>query len=169
MAAHEYRFEFEEIWDIPKTRVKPSMQPTRAELSRHAGREINREVIGALKRYGLVARGRAEFPRAIVTDVYIAAEPTQPLLVGLRQSYEFNKDAGSSLVWLDPYTGDVLLKHDPLNAGPAQTILLFLETAHSGKILGEGGRTIVVLCAASTVVLLLSGVSVWRGRTQKRR
>lgn len=117
----------------------------------------------------LVSKARAEFPGAIVTDVYIGVEPTKPLLVGLRQNYEFNKDAGSSLVWLNPYTGDVLLKHDPFNAGTAQTILLFLESAHSGEILGEGGRTFVVICAASTVALLLSGFTVWRGRARKRQ
>lgn len=110
----------------------------------------------------LVAAAAAAFPPdAVLTDLWLPADPTRPAMIGFRQPFESNKDAGHSLAWVEQGTGHVLRRHDPFAADPGMAALTWLENLHSGEALGLAGRLAVEAAALVAALLWATGLWAW--------
>lgn len=117
----------------------------------------------------LVAAAAARFPNAVLTDVWLPAALDQPAMIAFRQPYEANKDAGSSVAWVDRTTGLVLRDHDPFAADPGLAALTWLENLHSGEALGLVGRLTVQAGAITALLLWGTGATAWWRRRRSAR
>jgi len=117
---------------------------------------------GPLPVDALVAAAAAAFPAdAVLTDIWLPADPTRPAMIGFRQPYESNKDAGHSLAWVEQGTGRVLRRHDPFAADPGMAALTWLENLHSGEARGRAGRLAVEAGARAAALLWATGLWTW--------
>lgn len=107
-------------------------------------------------------------PEAVLTDIWLPADPARPAMIGFRQPWESNKDAGHTLAWVDQRTGVVLRRHDPFATDPGMAALTWLENLHSGEALGLAGRLAVEAAALAVTLLWVTGLVAWwrRGRAR---
>ena len=75
---------------------------------------------------------------------------------------------GSSIVWVDQYSGRVLTVWDSRNAPLARRIQTLNRVLHTGEILGYPGRTLACIVSLALAVQTLTGFSLWR-RTRKQK
>ena len=65
-------------------------------------------------------------------------------------------------VFVNPYSGEVLAKHDS-----SATLMNIVRTLHGELLLGNVGSVLVELAACWAIVLLITGVYLWWPRTAK--
>ena len=83
------------------------------------------------------------------------------------KSAEDHSSNGSSIVWVDQYSGKVLSVWDSRNAPLARRIQNLNRVFHTGEILGYSGRTLACIMSLALAVQTLTGFSLWRTRKQR--
>jgi uncharacterized iron-regulated membrane protein len=81
---------------------------------------------------------------------------------------EDHSSNGTSIVWVDQYSGKVLTVWDSRNAPLARKIQNLNRVFHTGEILGYPGKALACVVSLALAVQTLTGFSLWRKtRSQK--
>jgi uncharacterized iron-regulated membrane protein len=81
---------------------------------------------------------------------------------------EDHSSNGTSIVWVDQYSGKVLTVWDSRNAPLARKIQNLNRVFHTGEILGYPGKTLACVVSFALAAQTLTGFSLWR-KTRRRK
>lgn len=113
----------------------------------------------------LMAAGQAAFPGAAPRRLQLPSEPGKPILLRLRQDFEWTPN-GRSYAYLDPATGRLVGKEDPASAPTKQAIEEKFYPIHAAKV---GGLLWKLLLTFSGLTLVLLGtLASWSFWFRKR-
>ncbi|WP_040576815.1 PepSY-associated TM helix domain-containing protein [Methylophaga lonarensis] len=108
----------------------------------------------------------AAFPNARMRWIQTPGDSDGVFFVRMQQAAEPGQRFPKSLLWINPYTGEILHKFDPTNVASGDTVMNWLHPLHNGEAFGVAGRSVIALSGLLPLVLLVSGYLRWR---QKRR
>lgn len=77
--------------------------------------------------------------------------------------------SGRSVVWIDPYRGELLQSHDARQAAAGDSFLNWMTPLHTGTAFGLAGRLLVAGAGLLACILSLAGFLVWRRRSHRVR
>lgn len=81
---------------------------------------------------------------------------------------EDHSSNGTSIVWVDQYSGNALTVWDSRNAPLARKIQNLNRVFHTGEILGYPGKTLACVVSFALAVQTLTGFCLWR-RTRRQK
>jgi uncharacterized iron-regulated membrane protein len=81
---------------------------------------------------------------------------------------EDHSSNGTSIVWVDQYSGKVLTVWDSRNAPLARRIQNLNRVFHTGEILGYAGKILACIVSLALAVQTLTGFSLWR-KTRRQK
>ncbi|WP_269621480.1 PepSY-associated TM helix domain-containing protein [Zhongshania sp. BJYM1] len=117
----------------------------------------------ALPASALLAVVRAHYPDAVVKMYLppsIAKESARFSLSFDAASAHAGHNASSTVVYINPYSGEVLGALDP-----AETLYAKLQAFHSSLFLGDPGDSLIEIAAGLTVLMVLTGLYLaWFGK-----
>lgn len=90
---------------------------------------------------------RAAYPGEQVVHVRMPVRPVDTMKVALRRRL---------LVFVNPYTGDILGARDPLTP-----LLVRIQQFHTGRVAGPTGRRVVGIATIIALFLVVSGLYLW--------
>ncbi|MGC1483734.1 MAG: PepSY-associated TM helix domain-containing protein [Candidatus Acidiferrum sp.] len=111
---------------------------------------------------------RIFLPTAVPLWVVIPGEKTTSYLVKMRFP-EDHSFSGSSIVWIDQYSGKVLAAWSSRTAPLARRIEQANRNLHSGEIWGYPGRGLAAFMSMLLVIQSITGPYLWWKRRQGRR
>uniref|UniRef100_UPI003D2A4843 PepSY-associated TM helix domain-containing protein n=1 Tax=Methylophaga lonarensis TaxID=999151 RepID=UPI003D2A4843 len=109
---------------------------------------------------------QSEFPNARMRWIQTPGDSDGVFFVRMQQAAEPGQRFPKSLLWIDPYTDEILHKFDPTNVAAGDTVMNWLHPLHNGEAFGVAGRSVIAFSGMLPLVLLVSGYLRWR---QKRR
>jgi uncharacterized iron-regulated membrane protein len=109
---------------------------------------------------------RESLPQAIPLWIVLPQEPESSYLVKMRFPEDHSSN-GTSIVWVDQYSGRVLTVWDSRNASLARKIENMNRAVHTGELLGYPGKTLACLMSFALAVQILTGFSLWRKTRSK--
>jgi uncharacterized iron-regulated membrane protein len=113
-----------------------------------------------------VARGALH--GAIPVWVVLPHEADGSYLVKMK--FAEDRDAnGTSIVWVDRYSGKVLEVWDSRSAPVARRIWSLNRVVHSGEIFGDAGKVGACVVSVAVVVQTWTGFFLWRRRRNELR
>ena len=110
--------------------------------------------------YALEA-ARKSLSQAIPLWIVLPQERETSYLVKMR-SPEDHSSKGSSSVWVDPYSGSVLMTWSARSAPLARKIEILNRLFHTGEILGYPGKTLACAISLALAMQTLTGFFLWR-------
>ena len=108
------------------------------------------------------------FPKAELQRIYFPKDQHAPYEIVFRQDGEVRKTAGSSQVWVDQYSGEVVYRQEPASLSLGDRFLIWMFPLHNGEAFGLVGRTVVFVCGAFPMFLYATGMLVWWKKRQRR-
>ena len=114
----------------------------------------------------LLAAAQASAPDAAITRISLPVRPGHALTMRLRRPGEWNPN-GRSMLWLDPYTANVLGGEDATRLGPGGRLANALFPIHSGAVGGGLWRTLLAIGAMLPGFMLVTGLLFWRARRRR--
>ena len=78
-------------------------------------------------------------------------------------------DKGTTILWVDQYSGKVLKVKDPHQLSPGNAFLNIQLPLHNGEILGEPGRVLVLIAGFAPLLLMITGVIHWLKKRRSKR
>jgi uncharacterized iron-regulated membrane protein len=106
----------------------------------------------------IMANAQAAFPDAAPRRLMLPVEPGEPLLLRLRQPFEWTPN-GRTYVWLDPANSKVVATDDPASADTASAIAEKYYPIHSGKVGGVLWQFALTL--GGLALTLLGSLAAW--------
>jgi len=100
-------------------------------------------------------------PQAIPLWVVLPQEREASYLVKARFPEDHSSN-GTSIVWVDQYSGKVLTVWDSRHGPLARKIQNLNRVFHTGEILGYPGKALACLASFALAVQTLTGFSLWR-------
>ena len=116
-----------------------------------------------------LAIGQRQFPDAEPRWIETPANAQGTIFLRMHQPHEPSRRFPRSLVWIAPYSGEIVAVRDPRANGAGDTLLAWLHPLHNGEAFGLAGRIAVVVSGLVPPVLLVTGLMRWRQRTDARR
>lgn len=104
---------------------------------------------------------------APTTWINFPQTPQAPLVIRKKTSDEFNPN-GRSFIYLDQYTGEVLLVEDASNAPLGARIFNTFYPIHTGVIGGLPTRMLQAVTGFAPLFLFVTGYMMWRNRRKAR-
>lgn len=95
--------------------------------------------------------------------------PAGVFKIVMRQPGEVRKTSGSTVVWLDQYSGNILAVRDPWRFRAGNTFLDWQFPLHNGEAFGLIGRWIVFIAGFVPLVLYITGLVLWWTRRKARK
>lgn len=119
--------------------------------------------------YGaLLAAGQAAFPDARPRRIQMPADPTRPLVLRLKQSFEWTPN-GRTYAYLDPGSGRVIGIDDPATGDRRAAIQEKFYPVHAGKVGGWPWKLLLTFGGLTLVLLgTLASWSFWFRRSEGR-
>jgi uncharacterized iron-regulated membrane protein len=115
-----------------------------------------------------VAVAMTVFPDGELKRVSLPMTKTEAYAVTVRQADEVQRqNGGRSLVWIDPYRGDVLAVSDGAKMPVGSAFLNWQHPLHSGTAFGLAGRIAVMISGLVAALMVLSGLLIWWQRNQQ--
>lgn len=108
------------------------------------------------------------FPGIEVKSVSFPANKTGVYMVMGKQIDEMS-DKGTTILWVDQYSGKVLKVKDPHQLSPGNAFLNIQLPLHNGEILGEPGRVLVLIAGFAPLLLMITGVIHWLKKRRSKR
>ncbi len=108
------------------------------------------------------------FPGIEVKRVSFPANKTGVYMVMGKQIDEMS-DKGTTILWVDQYSGKVLKAKDPHQLSPGNAFLNIQLPLHNGEILGEPGRVLVLIAGFAPLLLMITGVIHWLKKRRSKR
>lgn len=114
--------------------------------------------------HAVLAAGQAAFPQAAPRRLQFSAEPGQPMLLRLRQDFEWTPN-GRTYVYLDPGAAQVVAVDDPAADDTAQAISEKYYPVHAAKVGGFAWKLVLSFGGFALFILgTLATWSFWFGR-----
>jgi len=101
------------------------------------------------------------FPDGRITYIGIPHEVTDVYHMTVHRPGDVRESAGSSMVWMDQYSGAVLKVHDWRTVTAGETFVAWLFPLHNGEASGLIGRWIVFFAGFIPLVLYITGLRMW--------
>lgn len=114
---------------------------------------------------------RQRFPDAQVKFIMLANDPDAVFSVGMRKPKEVLKTGGSSAVWIDQYSGELLAVRDWDEFTAGETFVAWMFPLHNGEAFEWPGRVVVCLSGLVPLVLYVTAMRMWwlKRRARSRR
>ena len=116
-----------------------------------------------------VAIASSLFPEATFCHFHPPQGPDGTYEVAFRQTGESTSSFGQTQVWLDRYSGEVLLVRNSREFTAADTFFAWQFPLHNGEAFGLVGRWIVFFAGLTPAALYATGFLLWRRRRAARR
>ena len=119
-----------------------------------------------------VALARTVFADGELRRVSLPMAPGQPYAIAFQNPSDVTRaNGGRSVVWIDPYRGNVLSVSDASTAPAGNTFINWQLPLHTGVAFGTVGRMLVFFSGLVATVLTASGLLIWwqRGSAVRRR
>lgn len=116
----------------------------------------------------LIRNADAALSQGELTMINLPATPTAAVVVRKRVAGELHP-SGRSLIYLDQYSGQVLLAENALAAPPVTRTFGNLYPLHVGRLGGTGTRLLQVLVGFVPAILFCTGLLMWRSRVRARK
>jgi uncharacterized iron-regulated membrane protein len=104
---------------------------------------------------------RRRFPDAEVTFIMLPDGPAAVYAVGMRQPNEVLKTGGSSGVWIDQYSGELLAVRDWAEFTAGETFVAWMFPLHNGEAFGLPGRLLVFVSGFVPLILYVTALRMW--------
>jgi uncharacterized iron-regulated membrane protein len=115
-----------------------------------------------------VAISATAFPGSTLRWVSTPDGPTGSYRVDRRQAGEANVRFPASRVWIDPYDGQIIKKHDPSQIPIGGTFFNVLYPLHIGEALGLAARWLWFCVGFVPLLLFVTGLWMWLLRRRQR-
>lgn len=115
------------------------------------------------------AAALGRFPGAELSGATFPTAERPWYRIRLRQSGEWRRTYGTTVVYVAAADARVLRVEDALDAPPARALFSNLYPIHTGEALGEAGRVLVLATACGLLATVTLGVSLWAARRRARR
>jgi uncharacterized iron-regulated membrane protein len=109
----------------------------------------------------------AALPEGELTMITLPATPTAAIVVRKKVSGELHP-SGRSLVYLDQYSGQLLLAENALEAPRPARIVNNLYPLHTGRLAGIWTRVLQVFVGFMPALLFFTGFMMWLSRLRAR-
>lgn len=108
------------------------------------------------------------FPNATLSHIGLPIDAEDTYKIYKRQESEVRKTKGKTTIWIDQYSGKVLLVKDPLNVSAGQSFINWQFPLHSGEALGMTGRLMIFASGIVTLILLITGTTLWIKKKRRK-
>jgi uncharacterized iron-regulated membrane protein len=115
----------------------------------------------------IVGSAGAALPEGELTMINLPATPTAAIVVRKRVSGELHPN-GRSLVYLDQYSGQLLLAENALEAPRPARIVNNLYPIHTGRLAGIWTRVMQVFVGFMPALLFFTGFMMWLSRLRAK-
>ncbi|NJK52778.1 MAG: PepSY domain-containing protein [Leptolyngbyaceae cyanobacterium SU_3_3] len=155
-------------WNVPQANVEAAIYA--ATLTPKPAEPVSKPIPGqqALAIADLIQRADAVFPQATTTYVSFPEKPEDPFSMGKRQAQETDR-WGSTSVYLDQFTGEVVTVEDGLKPTRAAAILNQFGAVHFGTFWGIPSQILYVFVGLAPTVLMGTGVVMWLYRRRVKK
>jgi uncharacterized iron-regulated membrane protein len=118
-----------------------------------------------------ISIARYRFPDADVKFIMLPDGPAAVYAVGMRKPGEVLKTGGSSGVWIDQYSGEILAVRDWAAFTAGETFVAWMFPLHNGEAFDLPGRVVVCLSGLIPLVLYVTAIRMWwlKRRAKSRR
>ena len=106
------------------------------------------------------------FPQAQVRWIYTPEHEYDVFQVRMAQAHEPSQRFPKTIVWIDQYSGDVLLDRNALEDAAGDVVLQWLHPLHNGEALGLVGRWLIFFSGFIPLILFLTGFIRWRHKAK---
>ena len=110
----------------------------------------------------------ARFPDADIQRVFLPINPQGSYMVTARQANE-SKSKGSTMLWIDQYSGDILNVRDPNQFNAGDAFINAQLPLHNGEILGTTGQILVLIVGFAPLLLMVTGVIHWLKKRKAKK
>ena len=145
-----------DAWTVPATYKLTGARPLQRDpvsKLREGGKPVSPD-------YALEV-ARESLPQAIPLWIVLPQESESSYLVKMRFSEDHSSN-GTSIVWVDQYSGKVLTVWDSRHASLARKIENMNRVLHTGELLGYPGKTLACVMSFALAVQIATGFSLWR-------
>lgn len=113
---------------------------------------------------------RTVFPAGELKRVGLPRSSSEPYTISFFLPGEVRRPStGRSVVWINPYSGEILKAHDATRSGAGDTFLNWQAPLHTGTAFGLAGRILVAISGLAAAILAVAGFLIWRRRGRKSR
>lgn len=116
----------------------------------------------------LLAAAQSALPHAALSRISFGRADDATVVVRAHAPGEWNA-TGRSMIWLDPYTPQVLAVRDASAGDTAARIDGMIYPLHAGTVGGWAYRGVVIACGVLPAFFVTTGFLFWRARTRRRR
>lgn len=116
-----------------------------------------------------VAIARLRFPQARLCWIETPNDTQGSYRINLRQDFEPSLRFPKTNVWIDQYSGRILVVNDPKEFGGGDTILAWLHALHSGEAFDLPGRWLVFIAGLICPLLFVTGLLRWLQKARVKR
>src|SRR5580658_10218183 len=107
------------------------------------------------------------FPGAPLWWINIPRQPPEAYFAKLRFP-EDRSDNGSSMVWIDQFSGKVLAVSSSRTAALGNKIQNVNRLIHTGAVFGNGGRAFAAFVSLILVLQTVTGLQLWRNARRRK-
>jgi uncharacterized iron-regulated membrane protein len=115
-----------------------------------------------------LAAARAAMPRARPAWIEIPGAGDGAYRLRLQQPADPSRRFPKSFVWVDPYRGNVIARHDAATFPALSVLEMWLHPLHDGSAGGQALRIAVMLAGLLPLGLFLTGLLRWRARNRRK-
>ncbi|WP_430389910.1 PepSY-associated TM helix domain-containing protein [Dyella sp. 20L07] len=115
----------------------------------------------------LLEAAYAAAPDATITRISLPVRPGNALVMRVRRPGEWNP-SGRSMLFLNPYTAQVLGGEDATRLGPGARLANALFPIHSAAVGGGIWRALLAVGALLPAFMLITGFLFWRARQRPK-
>ena len=108
----------------------------------------------------VIANVQTTLPGVQVQRITLPDGADGSFMVSARQTDEI-RSKGSTTIWLDQYSGKILLVRDPKQFAAGNAFINLQLPLHNGEILGQAGRILVLITGFAPLFLMITGVIHW--------
>jgi uncharacterized iron-regulated membrane protein len=147
-----------EQWTVPVTYRLTGARPPQDDPT-----SFPQEEVGTVSADFALEVARGALKDAVPLWVVLPQAATSSYLVKMRFP-EDREPNGTSIVWVDRYSGKVLEVWDSRTAPVARRVQSFNRVMHSGDVLGYPGKVIACGMSVALMVQTVTGIWLWRKR-----
>jgi uncharacterized iron-regulated membrane protein len=151
-----------EAWTVPATYELTRTSPPRGDppsTPQEGGMPISPDFA--------LESAKQSLPHAIPLWIVLPKERETSYLVKMRFPEDHSSN-GTSIVWVDQYSGKVLTVWNSQAAPLARKIQSLNRVVHTGEFLGYPGKMLACFISFALMIQILTGFCLWRQRRRQR-
>jgi uncharacterized iron-regulated membrane protein len=115
----------------------------------------------------VAATAKDTLPGATVLWIVIPRQPSEAYFAKMRFP-EDRSDNGSSIVWIDQFSGKVLTVANSRAVPLGNKIQTISRVVHTGAVFGNGGRAFAAFMSLILVLQTVTGLQLWWNRRRRK-